>query len=363
MEFWANAFDELDMGQWQLQNLVSRNVEGQLANFGNKVNVPLTPDFGAADDWTPGSAISGINISQEEFEVTLNQSKKKTINLNGTELAKSGYDLVTEYGVPMAKSIVRSVNEYIYQTALGATTLVDATAGITEDNIVDAKTSLSNNEVSMDGRVLVAGPDVIGALLKRDAFQYANNSGTDIAMREGLLGRKFAFDFYENNALTKYTPADLVGAIDGDVAAGVSTFNVTGFDDDTNPIRVGDIFTVAGDTTKYTVTGTTQTAGDTTTLVFSPALVADPAANAVVTVTPTQSALAMVPSGIAFAARAYNVLPAQTGVSQSIINVSGLPIRISVWQDGNLGLLVQYDILFGATLAKNNRVVRIIEDL
>lgn len=361
-EFWAASFDGLDMGEYGFQNLVSRDVEPLVANFGTKVNVPIQPDMDA-EAWTPGSSITADDIAQTEVEVSLDKSFKKTINLNGTEMTKSAYDLVQTYGVPMAKSIMKSVNEEIYKELLSSTNFLDATGGIDEDDIIDAGATLTAADVSMMGRALIASPDVMGALQKKDAFQYVNYSGENDVMRNGQIMRRMGFDFYVNNAIAKYTPVDVTGAIDGDVAAGITTFDVTGFDDDVNPVRVGDIFTVAGDTTKYTVTGTTQTSSDTTTLVFSPALVANPASGAVITVAPTQSAIAMVPSGLAFAARAYAQLPANTGVSQSVISYNGLPIRISVWHDAKLGVNVQYDILFGASLVKSERVVRLIEDL
>ena len=56
-EFWAAGFDALDVGQYNLQNFVSRGVESKLANAGDTVNVPIAPDFGIASDWTPGSNI------------------------------------------------------------------------------------------------------------------------------------------------------------------------------------------------------------------------------------------------------------------------------------------------------------------
>lgn len=368
-EFWAASFDELDMGEYQFQNLVSRDVEPLVANFGTKVNVPLQPDMDA-EDWIPGSTISANDITQSEVEVSLNKSKKNTINLNGTELSKSAYDLVQSYGVPMAKSILAAVNNEIYKELLSSTNFLDATAGIDEDDIVDAGATLSAADVDMAGRVFIASPSVMGALQKQDAFQYVDRTGNDDVMRNGMIMRRMGFDFYRNNAISKYTPADVTGAINntGDAyAAGDTTVVVDGFDDDSAPIRVGDIVTFAYEvgTPKHTITATETTSDDTTSITFYPALSgADPADDGdVVTITPTQSAIAMVPSGLAFAARAYSQLPANTGVSQQIVNVRGLPVRISVWHDAKLGVNVQYDILFGASLVKSERVVRLIEDL
>lgn len=365
-EFWASAFDELDMGEYQLQNLVSRNVEPLIANFGNKVNVPLTPDL-AAKTWTPGSAITPTDIAQEEIEVTLNISKAMPINLNGTELTKSAYDLITTYGVAQAQAILTTVNEEIYKVMLGSTSFLDATAGIDEDDVVDAGTTLSSNKVSLANRSFIGSPDVIGALKKQDAFQLVNNSGQEDIMLNGRIMRRMGFDFYENNAIAKYTPADLIGAVNNAAgyAAGTTTMIVDGFDDDANPIRKGDIFVLDADSTatKQTVLSTTLTTSDTTGITFSPGLAESEVDDAVITFTGTQSAIAFVSRGVALASRAYAMLPEKTGVNSFITNVQGLPIRISVWHDAKLGLNVQYDILFGCTLVKSSRVVRVIEDL
>lgn len=363
-EFWAAAFDDLDMGEYNFQNLVSRDVEPLIANFGTKVNVPLQPDMDA-EDWTPGDSISADGITQSEVEVSLNKSKKKTIGLNGTEMTKSAYDLIQTYGVPMAKSILTSVNTEIYKELLSSTNFLDATAGIDEDDVIDAAAQMSADDVALNGRVFIGSPQVLGALMKQDAFQYVDRTGSDDVMRNGMIMRRMGFDFYGNNAISKYTPADLVGAINNGAgySEGDTTIVVDGFDDDANPIRVGDIFSIAGTATNYTVTGTVQTTSDTTSISFSPGLDEDKADGDVVTFIGSQSAIAMVPSGLAFAARAYAQLPANTGVSQSIVNVQGLPVRISVWHDTNLGINVQYDVLFGASLVKSERVVRLIEDL
>lgn len=365
-EFWAASFDELDMGEYGFQNLVSRDVEPLVANFGTKVNVPIQPDMDA-ETWTPGDSISADDIAQTEVEVSLDKSYKKTISLNGTELTKSAYDLVETYGVPMAKSIMKAVNEQIYLELLSSTEFLDATGGIDEDDVIDAGAALTANDVSMADRAFIGSPDVIAALQKQDAFQYVDRTGTDDVMRSGRLMRRMGFDFYVNNSISKYTPADVAGAVDntGGYSEGDSTLTVDAFDDDANPLRVGDMIKFADHSADqfYTITATDTTTDDTTEITISPALIEDVADDEVINVTASQSALAMVPSGLAFAARAYAQLPANTGVSQSIVNFNGLPIRISVWHDARLGVNIQYDILFGASLVKSERVVRLIEDL
>ena len=365
-EFWATAFDSIDIGSLGLQNLVSRSLEPTLASYGDIVNVPLVPDLDDADDWTPGATITAEDLTQETAQLELDISKRKTIALTGKELSLSPYDLINNYGLPMAKKILEIVNESIYIEALKSKYFVnDPATAIDEDKIVDARTQLSNNRIDKAGRVLVLAPDDVGTLLKTDAFQRADSSGDQgRAMREGELGRKFGFSIFENNMIADYTPADVAGAINNAAgyAADVTTAAVDAFDDDATPIRAGDIFTCAGEaaTTYHTILSTTTTTSDTTGLTFYPGFLDAVADNDVVTILPARSALAFVPSAMAFAARSYAPLPLNTGVDTVIIQVEGLPVRVSVWHDGKLGVNVQYDILCGVKLVNQERMVRII---
>lgn len=361
-EFWAQSFDAINPGEYNLQNLVSRNFDAQIANYGQKINVPLAVDFGDADAWAPGGSIIADGITQTEAEVALNKSYRKTINLTAKDLSMAPYDLISNYGEGMVKSLLVTLNKQIYIEALKSKYFIDGIAGISEDLIVSAGTMLSSNEVSLLNRKCVCGPDVMGALQKIDAFQSVSTSGDADVMKNGILTKRFGFDFYMNNAIAKYTPADVAGSC-ATASAGASSIVVTVFDDDTMPVRIGDRLTIADDTAVYTVTSTIVTASDTTTIGIYPALSTAISGPKVVTITPAQSALCFVPSAMALAARSYGSLPEGVGVRSAVSDYKGLPVRLSVWHDGNLGLQVQADILFGVKLINDKRMVRIIEDL
>lgn len=366
-EFWAAGFDELDIGEYNLQNFVNRDTQSLLASFGDTVNVPITPDFGEAASWVPGATITPSNTTQTLATVILNQSRQEARGFNDKELSLSKYDLIKSYAAPMAKSILKAVNKSLYLELMKTQYWIDATGGISEDLINDAGTKLSENEVSMGNRRLVASPGVIGAMRKIDVYRDYDTSNNASIIKDGLITRQSGFDIYSNNIISKYTPADLTGAVDvgGNLAAGVTSMVVDAFNDDANPVRTGDLFKFTGQSYAgyYSVVSTLQTAGDTTTIVFTPPLVDATLDNCVITVTPTQSALTFVPSALAFAARAYTST-AKPGVNSSIVDVRGLPVRISTWTDSStLNLNVAFDILYGQTMVNEKRCVRIIEDI
>ena len=365
-EFWAAGFDALDVGEYNLQNLVSRDVETQLAQNGDAVNVPITPDLGDADAWTPGSSITPSSITQMSKVVTLDKSYHKVLGFNDAELSKSAYTLIDKYASPMAKSLLRSVNKDIYLEMLKTRYFVDATSNLALSSIADAGAKLSNNEVGMDGRNLVGSPDMINALMKLSDNFSAAISGDNRVLREGMIDRRYGFDIYSNNVISKHTPVDVAGALvhATEFAAGATTIVVDGFNDDAGPVRVGDMFKIADETGSpwHTVLSTEVTSSDTTSITFTPPLASACANDKVVTITPTQSLLAFVPGAVAFAARAYSATP-KPGVNSSIIDVRGLPVRISTWTDSStLNLNVKMDLLYGVAMINEKRCVRILED-
>ncbi len=360
-EFWANAFDQINKGQWPIQRLVDRNeYENKLGNFGDTVNVPISPTFVAAD-WTPGNAITTQDVAQTTAQVVLNKSKSVPFALSAKDLSLSPYNLIQSYGVPAAEALLAQLNTDGYLELLKAYYLVDATAGLTESKIIDARTRMVNNKAAMN-RSMIMNPDDWGTLLKLAGFQHVNTSGSEDGMVEGQLSRKFGFNMYETQAISKYTPFDLTGAVNNGAgySAGAKTMTVNGFNDDAGLIRAGDVFTVAGDTVQHVVQSTTLTGGDTTSITFEPGLGANVVDTAVVTFIGSKSIVGFTPNAMALAARPYGVLPQQAGVMSTIINYDGIPIRISIFHDGKLGLIVQYDILYGYKLIDPSRVVRVL---
>lgn len=361
-EFWAQAFEEIHSGKYTLQNQVSRKFESVLGQMGDTVNVPIVPSS-TASDYDGGEVTTVDGITQSTVPVILDKSKKANFELTGKDYSLSPYDLISTYGVSKAEAIVKAVNNDIYLAMLGGTNFATplTASSFSEDYVIDIKDGLDSKGVDDINRIMVCSTSAMNRLLKADAFQYVNYSGTDEAMKKGIINEKFGFEFVPCTSISKYTPADVAGAVNkvGGYAAGATTMIVDGFNDDVNPIRVGDIFHIASGTNYYTVTSTKTTTSDTTEITFSPALVETTVADdAVINIDASESAIGMHKSAVALASRGYGVLPQGLGVRSAIIDYKGLPIRISVWASG-LVVKVQYDILYGVKLVHNDRLYRL----
>ena len=366
-EFWAMGWDMIDMGEYNLHNMVSKDVSGEVKEKGESVNVMLQPDLGDADDYD-GATIVTSNIAQESVNVKLDHGKQKTISLTSKDLSKSAYDLLQNYAAPMAQSIIRSVSKDVYKQLIQSPYFVDATSGITEALLIDAGTKLSKNKVPRGSRKLACSPDAYGALLKLANLTAADGTGDGgVARQEGMLINRYGFQIGEDNGIEKYAPFDITGAVNNSgtaYAAGATTIVVDAFNDDANPVRPGDMFKIADETGTpfHTVISTAKTSDDTTSITFCPGIVDGAANDAVVTFTATQSAVAFAPSAVGLAMRPWAELPSDLGVRSMVFDANGVPVRISVWQE-SLNVKVQYATLYGISTYRNSRIVRLVNTL
>lgn len=361
-EFWASAFDELDTSGFQLQNLVSRDVEKYVASYGDTVNVPITPDIPKAQSWDGKSTITSTEVDQEMKKVVLSIRRTSSFELTSDDMKLTPYKLIEVYGIPYAQSLVEAVNSDIYEELIKSPNVIDAISSFNEDTLTDMGTILNTNRVSAVSRNMVINPDDVGTLLKTTTYKNAQNAGTDLAQVEGLIPRKSGFNIYNQLGMDGYTPADLIGAVNNGAGyvAGDKTMVVDGFADSAALLRAGDVFKVAGETgTPYHTVQSTTVSTNTVSITFEPALVSAVADNAVITVTATKSNIGFKPSAIAFGARAQEPYPGNQGISQAVMMLAGLPIRISVGSKiDNLKTKVIFDILYGTKLVNAKRVVR-----
>lgn len=363
---WASAFDQIDRGILNLQNQVSRDVEQNLVSQqGRTVAIPISPDSTDAAEWDGVSSVSDDSQAAATVNVTLEKIFVKKQTFSSSDISMHGYNLIQEMGVPLAEGLLTSVNKYLINKMLGTRNFIDGRSSFTEDSLTDARTKLTMNKASSSGRIAVMSPDDTGVLLKRDAFKFAQYAGSDEAQRLGLLGMKSGMNLAENHAIQTYTPADVAGAINNGAGygAGDTVITVDAFADAALPIKIGDMFTVAGETETplHTVTARTKDGSNNTIgLSFYPALVSTVADDAVVTVIPTRSILCFTPNALAFAAKTLAELPKGSGADCAIVNVQGIPVRITTKVTDNLGIFVQMDNLVGAELVRDSRIVKIV---
>lgn len=287
-ELWANESLAILEENMIATQLVHRDFEDELANYGDVVNTRRPGEFeakrkGVNDDVTIQAA-NATNV-----QVTLNQHVHVSFLIRDGEESMAFKDLAEIYMAPAMLAQAR----FLDRVVLGQYPqfLVNAFGGLgttstsnARDRLLGVREIMNRNKAYMDNRQLILSPATETNLLKLDAFVQAQQVGdTGLALQEAWLGRKYGFNMYmcQNMAEVRPTSGVVTGAINnsGGYAAGTTSITVDGL---SAAITVGTWLSVAGDDSPQQVVSTTG--GSTpTAIVLYPGLRAAVANDAVIT--------------------------------------------------------------------------------
>jgi len=210
-------------------------------------------------------------------------------------------------------------------------------------------------------------PVAYGAMLKVDEVMTALKYGSPDVIRQGKLPEVFGFypqkSLYLKNANGGWhtcggwydAETPVVKDDFDDLAIGDTAITIDGLETtSTAEVNEGDRFTLAGDTTIYTVTATANSSSGEATLAIMPGLVADPGHTAAVTVLQTEATGKYVanlfthPAGLYYASTPVAVDPTP---SQAVayIDIPGVGrITYDIWEDKRANAMIhRTQVLYG----------------
>lgn len=199
-EIWAAEGLMILRNKLVMAQLVYRDFDGEVASWGDTVNVNRPSTFTAKDKGLT-AAVSPQAAGGQKVQVKLDQHKEVTFLIYDVEMAKSFVELTQLYLEPAMRAIAESIDADLHSlyTDIGTFTGVYATP-LSPDTLVDTRTKLQIQKVPMDDRVnihFVMSSEDEGALLKVDKFTRVNEAGDDgSAQREANLGMKYGFNLY-----------------------------------------------------------------------------------------------------------------------------------------------------------------------
>ncbi len=262
-ELWANEGLAILEENMVMANLVSRDFENDVRNYGDVVNTRRPGTF------TITRKADGDNLVPETAAATnvpvrLDQWFYKNFVIKDGEASLSFQDLVDVYLLPAMQVIARSVDRAILgriHAFLGAPAdragkLNGLTAATSYDDVLEARQILNENLAPQMGRNLVLSSAAETALLKNTMFVKANERGDGgTALENAVLGRIAGFNTYlDQNVNTCVTGADTAAlSITEPHAAGYAStleITITG--------NAGEFLVIAGnDQPTYMTTATT----------------------------------------------------------------------------------------------------------
>jgi len=283
-EIWSREALMTLMSNTIMAQLVHRDFANVIANEGDVVNTSRPADFSGkrktdADDVTDQDAISA------NIPVPLDQHVHVSFVIKDGELSKALPDLLERYMEPAAREIAEKVDQVLCgQSCRLLSNQVGQPGAVSslnvDDFILDADEKLNDNRAPKFGRYLVMSSRFNRAALGAEIVVEADKRGDQgTALREASVGRIYGFDSFMDQNVAHVNASGVDSTADALTAAaseGDTAIAITATD-----WVAGEYVVIDGSEAVHTIVSN-DTLGDYT---ITPALTADVASSAVVTVT------------------------------------------------------------------------------
>jgi hypothetical protein len=315
---------------------------------------------------------TAANIVTETVDITLDQWYEVKFSLTDKELAYTGQRVIDDHIRPAAYALADNIDtalaalyKYVpwYYDLSGTPVVADVTGPhqVLFDNGVPVYDE-ANLHFMMDGTL---SHSLMG-LSAFSQWQGAGAAGVETQQR-GTLGRKYGFECFANQNTPSHTAgacADTAGAIlAGGFAKGATTITIDDLTD-TQTVKAGDSFVIAGNTQRYVFTeNKTVSSNALTSIGIYPALVAAATAEAVVTIRADshKANLAFHRNAFALAMAPLSEIGNELGAKIATITdpKTGLSIRSRMYYMGDVSEVhVALDVLYGVKILDGNLACR-----
>jgi hypothetical protein len=373
---WLAKAQSVLRGNTVMPFLVNTDFSMKAEEKGNTVNVPLPASY-SATDITPGvTSQANADTDPDNVQISLSYWRGVKFAITDKELSEiEASDSFVPRGLDgAAKAIAEDVNTKLFAEYKGVYGYV-GTAGTTPfattvAAATSAKKTLTDQECPPSDRRAVLDTAAMANALNLSAFSGYQNSGDADVITEGKLGRKFGFQWYEDQDVPTHTlgAAGTILVDQADVAIGDTALHIDGA---TTKPSVGDVFTVAGDTQTYTVLTASDLATTDCDITFYPPAKVAWADDAALTFKASHVVnLAFHRDAFAFVARPlvgnvqklFQMLGANNGqlLGMRVMQdpVTGIPLRLSIVREYMQTALV-LDLLYGVKLLRPELAARI----
>lgn len=196
--------------------LVNSDYEGEIQNYGQSVHITTIGDP-TVSDYDPNIDLNYEEIETAGVDLIIDRKKFFAFKLDDVDKAQARVNPMTKMATNSAYKMRDAADSYVANlyTGVAASNTVGSTgspvdihtapgAGLTnkaayDDVLLGLRTKLDRASAPTEGRYVVVSPEFEGQLLKDDRFVRVDASGTDTALRNGIVGRAAGFDILKSN--------------------------------------------------------------------------------------------------------------------------------------------------------------------
>ena len=355
-------------GKLIMPRIVNGDYSSDAAQKGSVINVPI-PTAAAVTDVTPSNTKPVlVDKTPSSVDIPLDQWKMSSFHLSDQDMLRIDMDA---HFMPMSTlsaidAIAENINGYIMGLYKQVPNWV-GTAGTTPfatdaAAAIAARKKLSALKAPSAERRFVLDLDAEANALGLTQFADVSQVGERNVKIEGEIGRKYGFDFFSDQQVPYHTKG-MAGTVltNGIQAAGATSIVIDGI---TTAVVPGDLFTIAGQSTQYTVISVSALVSTEQTVVISPALSAQVADG--IQLTPVASHavnLAFHRDAFAFAMRPLAQSSQAMAMGSKIMSLTdpatGITMRLEVTRV-HKAVTWEFDVLYGGKLVRPELAVRVL---
>lgn len=349
-----------------MPSLVNRTLETRAGEQFSSIDIHVPSEI-TANAVTPGpTPPDNTGVTPTKKTITCDQWFDASFFLNDREIQEVGMNIVPMQLGSAAKALANKINADIFATYKKfygyAGTAGTTPFGTSLAEFIDARKVLNRQLAPTDDRRVVLGVDAEAAALGLRQIQDASfRAAAANSLVSGKIGTILGSEWYTDQAVPTHTAGTITTGLIAKaatvVAAGLKTFlATTAASTGACALLVGDIISIAGHTTTYTLTAvaTQAVAASDVALVFEPGLEIALAGSEAVTVKGSHVVnLAFQRDAIAFVTRPFagsNV----TGNRRFVFlpdPVSGLVLRLEI-TDQHKRTNWAFDVLYGVQVIR-----------
>ncbi len=188
--------------------VVNRDYEGEISEAGDTVRITSISDP-TIGTYTPNStSVTPEELTDAQRTLVVDQAKYFAFFVDDVDKRQAKGDVIPEAMRRAAYKLADVVDQYIVSLYTGTVTANQVgTVAVTSASpssfydsvLVPLKVKLDEANVPTEGRYAVIPPWLHGRALRDDRFVRVDASGTDQALRNGLVGRSAGFDIMLSN--------------------------------------------------------------------------------------------------------------------------------------------------------------------